>query len=75
MDPPSHEAVEGKPQIYADGFAMERCLALVLRSLGEGGCEADGRNKSLIAAKSTKERREETQPRINSDLRGWGAYT
>jgi hypothetical protein len=68
MDPPSREALEGKLQIYADGFVMERCLA----------CEADGRNKSLIAAKRRKKHKTEkrkTQPRINSDLRGWGAYT
>jgi hypothetical protein len=34
MDPPSREALEGKLQIYADGFVMERCLA----------CEADARS-------------------------------
>jgi hypothetical protein len=56
MDPPSREAMEGKLQIYADGFAMERCLALVLHRRGEGGCEADGR-KTLIAAKERKERK------------------
>jgi hypothetical protein len=40
-------------QIYADGSILERCLGLVLHSLGEGGCEADGR-KTLIAAKERK---------------------
>jgi hypothetical protein len=37
MDPPSREAMEGKLQIYADGFAMERMdgrdeLPLIRRS-------------------------------------------
>jgi hypothetical protein len=36
------------------GVTLERCLALVLRSFSEGGCEADGGNEAFNSRKKAQ---------------------
>jgi hypothetical protein len=41
------------------GVTLQRCLALVLRSFSEGGCEADGRNKAFNSRKKAQKAQKE----------------